>query len=68
MLIDDPKDFCSFSKNAVTKIDGKLAAHFKSIFSAELDNVDSITISTDLGDLQLTEVDQQSLVTAVKGR
>ena len=68
MLINDPKDFCSFSKNAVTKIDGKLAAHFKRIFSAELDNVDSITISADLGNLQLTAVNQQRLVTAVKER
>lgn len=62
------KELCGFTKNAVVKINGKLAGHFKSFFDAELDNADSITIKADLGDLHQLEVNHQALLDSIKSR
>lgn len=65
--LEAEKDLAGVEKTCVVNIKGKLEGHFKSLFEAELDNVDSITIKADLGELHLVEVDQQSLLDNSKG-
>ena len=68
MTIKPDEDFVGFNKTSIIKVNGKLDTSFRSIFDAELDNVESINVKADLGELSISEVDSQSLMDALHGR
>ena len=68
VTVKPDEDFVGFNKTSIIKVNGKLDTSFRSIFDAELDNVESINVKADLGELSISEVDSQSLMDALHGR
>ena len=61
-------NFCTYNRESTVKVEGLLKGYVKGIFDAGVRRIDSITIKTELGELCISEIDLQSLLTLMQNR
>ncbi|XP_067936027.1 pejvakin-like [Watersipora subatra] len=66
--MEEEKDLVSFNASSTIKITASLSAQLKSFFESELKDVDNIGLEAKLGDLHISQVNEQSLIDQLRTR